>query len=341
VSTRLSRVTSRTAGRCLAGISIGLLTAMMCAPTPALAADPEGGSAKLRKTLSAANTSWAQAKARLGASKKRQKLIDDQLKRLQSEHTTLEDVAAKVAARAYRNGRLTEVSLILQSDTPDSFLSRATAMDNLARADSGRLGRLTTSTVQIRGTKTALDAEVAEQTKQVAIMAKRREDALAALAEAGGGGATGGFISANSPLASAAKRNPDGSWPNEGCSINDPTTDGCITPRTLHALQQAQSDGFNHFVSCHRNGGSGEHPLGRACDFAAAKGGFENVAATGADKEYGDRLASYFLKNADRLGVMYVIWYRQIWMPSTGWQAYQASGGPAEVHTNHVHLSML
>ena len=68
---------------------------------------------------------------------------------------------------------------------------------------------------------------------------------------------------------------------------------------------------------------------------------FKNAAATGGDKTYGDNLAAYFVKNADKLGVMYVIWYRQIWMPSTGWRAYSASGGPAAVHTNHVHLSML
>ena len=69
--------------------------------------------------------------------------------------------------------------------------------------------------------------------------------------------------------------------------------------------------------------------------------GFLNEAATGADKTYGNNLAAYFIKNADRLGVMYVIWYRQIWMPGTGWKAYSAQGGPAVVHTNHVHLSML
>ena len=60
-----------------------------------------------------------------------------------------------------------------------------------------------------------------------------------------------------------------------------------------------------------------------------------------AREAFGDRLAAYFVKNASELGVMYVIWYRQIWMPSTGWRAYSASGGPAAVHTNHVHLSML
>jgi hypothetical protein len=47
------------------------------------------------------------------------------------------------------------------------------------------------------------------------------------------------------------------------------------------------------------------------------------------------------VKNASRLGVMYVIWYRQIWNPGTGWTSYSGSGGPNATHTNHVHLSVL
>jgi peptidoglycan DL-endopeptidase CwlO len=39
--------------------------------------------------------------------------------------------------------------------------------------------------------------------------------------------------------------------------------------------------------------------------------------------------------------VQYVIWYRQIWLPSSGWKSYtRAYGDPSSDHTNHVHLSM-
>src|SRR5439155_8036837 len=139
--------------------------------------------------------------------------------------------------------------------------------------------------------------------------------------------------------AAAAPRRSNGSWPAESCSINDPTTSGCITPRMLHALQQAKAAGFTHYVSCWRSGGSGEHPKGRACDFAAAPNGFGGVA-TGADRAYGDRLAAYFLANYDRLAVLYVIWFRQIWLPSSGWRAYHGGGDPSSDHTNHCHLSV-
>ena len=37
---------------------------------------------------------------------------------------------------------------------------------------------------------------------------------------------------------------------------------------------------------------------------------------------------------------MYVIWYRQIWMPNTGWRSYSGSGSAGRrATTNHVHLS--
>jgi hypothetical protein len=38
--------------------------------------------------------------------------------------------------------------------------------------------------------------------------------------------------------------------------------------------------------------------------------------------------------------VLYVIWYRQIWLPGSGWRSYTGCCGPSAEHTNHVHLSV-
>jgi prefoldin subunit 5 len=127
----------------------------------------------------------------------------------------------------------------------------------------------------------------------------------------------------------------------EGCTEDDPTTSGCLTPRTLSMYYETIEAGFDHYVSCYRSGGSGEHPLGRACDWAADESGFQNEDASGDDKTYGDQLASWYVNNADALGVEYVIWYREFWSPSSGWRSYSGAGGdPASDHTNHVHVSM-
>jgi hypothetical protein len=105
-------------------------------------------------------------------------------------------------------------------------------------------------------------------------------------------------------------------------------------------MNQAKKAGFTRFVACFRQQASGEHGKGRACDFAADKSGFGGDA-TGASRTYGNRLADYFIANASRLGVLYVIWFRRIWLPSSGWKSYSGAGGdPSSDHTNHVHLSM-
>jgi peptidoglycan DL-endopeptidase CwlO len=303
--------------------------------------DSEGGTAALRKALDQAAQAYSQAKAKLDASKRRQAQYALQLKAAQQRLGELNATVQDLAATAYRNGRLTPVLTLLNSASPDDFLQRAVTVDMLARRDDQQLREFGRAQADAVEKKALVDNEVRIQTKQLADMAKRKKQAERALVAAGGGRSTTSLASFNSPAAKPAPRNSDGSWPSESCSVNDPTTSGCITPRTAHAYAEAKADGFNHYVSCYRSGGGGEHPKGRACDFAAAKGGFENVNASGSDKEYGDRLAAYFLKNADALGVMYVIWYGRIWMPSTGWRTYSGCCGPAETHKNHVHLSML
>ena len=44
--------------------------------------------------------------------------------------------------------------------------------------------------------------------------------------------------------------------------------------------------------------------------------------ATGGARTYGNNLANYFINNSGRLGVLYVIWFRRIWLPSSGWKSY-------------------
>jgi septal ring factor EnvC (AmiA/AmiB activator) len=313
---------------------------VLVAPASPAAADPEGGSKKLRVALESAAKGYDTAKTKLANSKKRQKQLTEALKRSETSAVALTGQVNEVAGRVYQMGRVNTVSLLLSSASPNNFMERLQSLDALAKMDSGTLADYREQIETGKKAKTALEAEILEQQRQVNVMAKKKREAELALAEVGGG-AAGGFVDPNSAAAKPAPRNSDGSWPKESCTVKDPTSTGCITPRTLHAYQQAQAAGFKRYTVCFSQRASGEHPKGRACDHSAAAGGFENSAATGGDKTYGDRLAAFYVKNADELGVMYVIWYRQIWQPSTGWRAYSASGGPAAVHTNHVHLSML
>lgn len=322
--------------------AVAMLAGAPAAPAAAAPSGPgdEGGSKSLREVLEAASKGHIEAKAKLDNSRKRQDELRLQLELLENQIAGLTVEVGVVAAESYRMGRLSAVSMLLNSASPEAFLERAAGLDVLAQRDGRKLRLLSEAQAQAERAKAAIDREVREQRKQEQIMARKVKDAERALATVGGAPA-GGFISANSPLARPAPRNSDGSWPKESCTIDDPTTSGCITPRTLHAYNQARAAGFKRHASCYRSGGGGEHPKGRACDFSAAPNGFENVSATGGDRTYGNNLAAFYVKNASRLGVLYVIWYRQIWMPGTGWRSYSGGGSPAADHTNHVHLSMI
>jgi hypothetical protein len=316
--------------------------ALAVAPgSPAGAEPDEGGTKTLREALESSARGHIEAKNKLENSKKRQKKLQTTLVAAQLDVKQLEVRVAEIAGRSYRLGRFNAMSMLLNAGSPDVFLERAQRLDMMAQLDGRALTRYREALNTQTRAKAALDQEIREQQKQVTVLARKKKEAELALASVGGGRVAGGYVNANSPLAKRAPRNSDGSWPKESCTVNDPTTSGCITPRTLHAYQEARAAGFKRYTSCFSQRSSGEHPKGRACDHAAAPGGFENVNATGGDRTYGNNLAAFYVKNADRLGVMYVIWYREIWHPANGWSSYSGSGGPNATHTNHVHLSVL
>jgi peptidoglycan DL-endopeptidase CwlO len=337
------RPASWTRHRLIAGLvlvlSVAVAVGAVADPGFADPAGSDGGNATLQGKLQEANQAYNDAKGRLDAARARQSALLTQIQATGAELASLTAQVQVAAATAYKGGRIGGMSALLGSGSADDFLSRATTLQMQLKRENDALHRLATVQASYAQQRTAIDAEVATQQNQLAEMDKRKKQAQAALAASGGGGTASG-PGGGAASAAPAPRNADGSWPKESCSVKDPTTSGCLTPRTLHAYQEVQKAGFTHYVACFRSGTWGEHPLGRACDFSANAKTFVDAAATGADKTYGDRLAAWLLANTDRLAVLYVIWYRQIWMPSTGWRTYHGDGTPAGDHMNHVHLSV-
>jgi hypothetical protein len=321
-------------------MAVALIT--LVSQASALAAEPgddEGGTGTLREQLDAASKGYIDAKAALDASVAKQVELTEELASLETQIAAESELVAAIAAAAYRTGGLGPLAGLLSSDSPDHFLERVALLDAVGQQEDAEIRRLVETRERAAEARAAIEVEITTQQEQVAEMAKRKEQAEKALRAAGGGQVTSGIVGTSSYVAEPAPRNADGSWPAETCSEYDPTTGGCITPRMLHAYNQARAAGFTRYTSCKRDGGGGEHPLGRACDFAAAVNTFGG-AATGAEKTYGNNLTAFFINNASRLGVLYVIWYRQVWMPGSGWRSYSGSGSPAAEHTNHVHVSI-
>lgn len=310
-------------------------------PSPAFAQEEEDtGTRSLREELDEAAKKYEEARVELDKSEKRELKLTVKMEELEDQRDDLVDEIQVVAAAAYRTGRVGAVTALINASSPTVFLERAAAVDMIAKRDAEALERYEELTDAIGEQQAQIAEEIAIQEAEVKELEEAKSQAEAAL-QAIGGGADGNFEPFESPDAKPAPRNSDGSLPSEGCTEDDPTTSGCLTGRMLHAYNEARVFGFVRYTSCYRSGTFGEHPAGRACDHACSPNGFGGVAS-GNDKEYCDRLASFWVQNARAFGVQYVIWFRQIWQPSTGWRAYGSGGGdPASDHTNHVHISVL
>jgi peptidoglycan DL-endopeptidase CwlO len=316
-----------------------LLLGTVATPAAAQPIDQEGGTKSLRDQLDEAATAYQDAKVILDQSQERELKLTVRLENLKDELETVAGEVQVVVATAYRTGRVGAFAALINSSSPSAFLERAATVDMIAKREQEMLANLKRLQIDVELSQAELEYEIELQKGEVTKLEAAKKQAEAAL-YAIGGGASGNFVPYESESAKPAPRNSDGSWPSEGCSENDPTTGGCLTPRMLHSYNEANVFGFDRYTSCWRSGTFGEHPLGRACDFSTDYSGFGGPAS-GAAKEYGDRLASFFVANADELGVQYVIWYYQVWFPGSGWRAYGGAGGdPASNHTNHVHVSI-
>ncbi len=133
-------------------------------------------------------------------------------------------------------------------------------------------------------------------------------------------------------------------------AANDPqdTCDPSAKPGTValrNMLNTAYGAHDNHTWRDCSLGGTSEHKEGRALDYmldyydttdrAVAEDILNWLLATDV---HGNKHA-----NARRLGIMYLIWNRQIWASSRaseGWRAYSCDGTANDCHTNHIHFSL-
>ena len=291
------------------------------------AGTPEG----LKAALEAANRGFVEARETLEASRARQAELVGKITETQQKVDALSEATRGLLVMAYRNNGLASTATLLASGSPDEFFAKATSASELAHHNGKRLKVYNEVNRELAEQKKKLDAEIAVQEQQLKIMEQRKKDAEKAVGGPGG--------EASSGYGKKVPPGPGGS----SCANKDPSgTGGCVTATLLYAYNQTKAAGFTRYVSCYRSGeDGGEHPRGRACDWAANARGFAGVA-TGGDKTYGDNLSAFYIANASSLKVLYVIWYKRIWQTATGsWKSYGgACGSPSCDHTNHVHLSV-
>jgi hypothetical protein len=329
-------------------LALASLTAvtLIAAPGAPASAAPGGGNSStaddgddnpmLNDVLDNTGRRYLAAKSAVAKSTKSQLALALKVKDAEATRDALLPQVGAVAAQQYRTGGLTTMGFLLNVRSPDAFIDKAVSLEEINDLNDNKLRQLDAAINDVATAKARLDQEVKAQKQNLELMTKQKESAEKALDLVGGKTVTGGFVLAKSRVAAPAPRNADGEFGPLPCNVDDPTTSGCITARTLHMYQEVKKAGFNRFVGCHRDGGPFEHPKGRACDWSLQKSGFSPWHNQDT-REYGNNLMAFAVRNADRLGILYVIWNRMIWFPATGWKTYH---GPSN-HTDHVHISML
>ena len=318
---------------------LGTVAALILPAAPSAQADPDGDDAhSIEEELEQAIEDYVAAQDALEQAEEEQQELADAIEAGQEEIDRLSAEVADFAEAAYRSGGLPPATVVLTSGTPEKALAGLSVLSYVGEQNAALLGDLIAAQETMDADLAALDDAVDDAADALADKEKARDAAQREVDDAAGGPTSG------NGLAEPAPRNPDGSWPTESCSLDDPSgTGGCVTPRMNHTFEQARAAGYDHYASCYRSANDGgDHPLGRACDFAADPGGFGGVAA-GASRDYGDSLAGWGVANADALGIKYIIWFDRFWDPVNGWGPYSGggTGNPASDHTNHVHISML
>lgn len=108
---------------------------------------------------------------------------------------------------------------------------------------------------------------------------------------------------------------------------------GAVKPNVKQAANDAGNlFGITTILGVGARDGASDHPKGLALDFMCPN-----------DSSKGDRVAQYFLTNAGKYGVHYIIWKQKIYnvteRASEGWRAMPDRGGVTANHFDHVHVS--
>ena len=216
---------------------------------------------------------------------------------------------ARLAAASYMGGGADPALALLFSGDPQQMLDGNATAEYLARQRSVREQQLRLLAAAGRRARLDTRARVAELRRLLAALVSRRRAVERLMAR----------FRPQSPTIGGDR----------------------ITPR-MRLVRDEVDRRFGPFtaIGCYRPESSGEHPLGRACDFMLSSGG---VLPSAANVQRGYDIAGWAQANAARLGIMYIIYRQRIWdirMASSGWVPMEDRGSITANHFDHVHISV-
>ncbi|GAA3069871.1 coiled-coil domain-containing protein [Streptosporangium carneum] len=308
---------------------VGVASAGHTAPKPT-AKQLRKELAQLQKQSETMIAEYYKGRVALQKAEKVEKVSRDNLRRAQQDFEQASREIRLLAAQRYRSGGLGTLPALMGGTDPATMLNHMALTEQIVNEQDARLQGFAEVRDAFRDARSAAQERAAElraslekldaQKKRTTALIARIKDRIDRIYPTPG------------------LRRADGTWVPQL-----PGGPDNITPRTRLVRQLiAQRFGPHFGIGCYRVdggiAGGGEHPLGRACDFMLSQGGSMPSAA---ETARGDEIAAWAIKNAQRLGIMYIIYRQRIWHVRSGsWRMMSNRGGVTANHYDHVHISM-
>ncbi|GAA3763646.1 archaellum component FlaC [Spinactinospora alkalitolerans] len=312
---------------------VGLITAAALAfPAPAYA-DPEEDEVSLEELNERADTLEDEYDSELPqytSAKEAAEKAQEELDEINAQLKDARESVSQLAATQYKGTGLDPAMEVVLSGSPEDMLDDAAALSQVSHNNGARVTSLTNLQDEAERASQKADGKLEEAQELIDDLEEQRdevkekieryeEEQVPEAPEDDGGGGDG-----------------DGTVPD---SARGPGFDG-VTPR-MAAIRDEIIGRFGapYPVGCLRPGDPGEHGSGRACDFMMSSGG---AMPSAENQRLGTQIAEYAKNNADRLGVMYVIWEQRIWdsrNPGAGWKPMEDRGSITANHYDHPHVS--
>lgn len=312
---------------------LAVVAALLIVPGTAGHADPkptvkslEKELAGLRKDSDRLIEDYYHGRRELQQVEKAEKAAREKLEAAQEVYDREATFLRTLAVAEFMSGRRNQLTLVAEEEDPADLLNRLALRDHMVAQQQARLSGY----AEVRDRHLHAQEEAAARAEELSAsvddLAGRREKAEKQIER---------IRDKIDQLHKAPGRSTDGTWLPQlpGGADN-------ITPRMrlVKTLIEKRFD-VPYGIGCYRAiQDGGEHPLGRACDFMLSRGG---AMPAGAEIQRGHDISAWAIKNAKRLGIMYIIYRQRIWHVRTGaWRYMSDRGGATANHYDHPHISV-
>ncbi|MEQ4724503.1 hypothetical protein [Nonomuraea sp. B19D2] len=317
--------------RTLSVTALGAVLLMAGAPAQA---EPKPTVKQLKKELSALQkdsdkliTEYYNSRIAQQKAEKSEKAAREKLAAAQAVYERESTELRAMAVSQYVGGEPGQFALLISTQDPASLLGRMALNQHLIGLQDARLRGYAQVRDAHQQAKDEADARTKELSRTADDLEKRKKKAEKQIERI--------KDKIDQLYTAPGVRRPDGTWVPQlpGGSDN-------ITPR-MRLVKQLIKERFDvpNGIGCYRAiQDGGEHPLGRACDFMLSRGG---AMPSAAEVERGNQISAWAIKNAKRLGIMYIIYRQRIWHARTGsWRTMSDRGGTTANHYDHPHISV-